>query len=1376
MKQILLCALSSGAAALATVSAHAQPAPSWGSPQPGAFEYLSPSLTPLSGSGAPPTTLSNGPAPAAEPEFDRVADALDNDVDRIYEYVRNRIRTTPQFGLSKGAYGAMLDGAGTPFDQADLMVRLVRAAGGTANYAYGDVLLTGAEFTANFGPGTARHACELLAVGGIPAQINGSSGTSCSSFSASSGSLSSVQMRHAWVTATVSGATYHFDPSLKPHPRAPRADSVFAVAPTGAAIRSAAGGSTGASGATGVNHHKSFNPASVRSTLSGSVSAVRDAVVAAEARTESTLHAGTINVVEALSIRDVVGGSTIERAHIVASTGAPRNSSHPDQLSAPAVYSQIPTPLRTWVHIRFHVAGQGALVDHTFDAAQIAGRRVMMVPDNAIGIDQFDSVSLSLMVDGDTIETGGYSIAGYGLTGLGVAIGVEVDHPYFGGGSGASQADAEYEFVATNAFPALILLGFGERGNGSELRNTAAVSGSGVVGWQDTTDQTCTGSPCEFPEESQYRKNGKTNAVVAAGEGYLTHASSLLDIYEGAAKGRRVTNHLVGIAGVTIEMVPGTGQLGGQQLFLNLSGSLGYAALDATGRSRDAFAYASGSALAGLELAVLKGQADTPSVNGTASMFEWFQNSSSNLERAYAPVALPDSSLQIRFLQINAANQAAADTLLWNGEYASGPLTVTTPFADYTGAGFSVLSPQSMRIGPVRNAMREVDEWAQNCSFPNCTIEGFDGPLTWRERNRGYLAWSSTSSAVRIAPVANGRQKGGGAGNFPEAIETPTADREALDEAYESWATAFSVDMRTGGLTLTPPADLVTGAGDSPYSLGFQRTYSSERGYAGPLGWGWTHNFDSRLTLGTDIGAALGDQSPHHAIATLLTAQSLLDLFASSTSSTLPRDLIAAQFVQNWWADAVFENSVRIQRGAGTERFVRQPDGVWSPEPGSAATLIQSGSSIARAGVNPAADPPSTWGGGAPLPRTVSEGYIRNAISFTYTSASGVTEAFTYGFDATTGMYPPEHMSANSNNPVVATGSTFLRRSTQFPYGMTITYGYTTATGGGEYLTSVSNNSPFNRSLTLTYETNPHGLADISPEAPVPDDGDRGAQFRLVGVRGDQNRIATFSYDGTGSVTASHTGTLTGVTDVSGAVTTYRYIDLPVPGTLPVGVLAHRVRLAELYLPHAPSTAFFTFGYDPEARTTTVRNARPATWSYFAAGGARGLTRDPNGWESFAYYNENGWKTGGLNARAIYTHLVHDGAGRPVAEDVSHRNHAYTGVYTRRAYAYDENGNRVLERQLARINNSTGAPLSSTVLEAVREFTYPNFPSLVTREIDPNGEAVRYCYNASQSGCSAVQSAGHDGLLRGAYGAEGEETLTDYDGYGRVTRVRAREN
>ncbi|MBW2011657.1 MAG: transglutaminase domain-containing protein, partial [Deltaproteobacteria bacterium] len=74
---------------------------------------------------------------AVSPEIEALARGLKNDPDLIYAYVHDHIEHTPIFGSLKGAAATLLDGEGNDFDQASLMIALLRQAGFTANFIYG---------------------------------------------------------------------------------------------------------------------------------------------------------------------------------------------------------------------------------------------------------------------------------------------------------------------------------------------------------------------------------------------------------------------------------------------------------------------------------------------------------------------------------------------------------------------------------------------------------------------------------------------------------------------------------------------------------------------------------------------------------------------------------------------------------------------------------------------------------------------------------------------------------------------------------------------------------------------------------------------------------------------------------------------------------------------------------------------------------------------------------------------------------------------------------------------------------------------------------------------------------------------------------------
>ena len=70
-------------------------------------------------------------------EITELARGLQHDPKLIYEYVHNHIDYVPYFGSLKGASLTLLDGSGNDFDQASLMIALLRESGYTAQYIYG---------------------------------------------------------------------------------------------------------------------------------------------------------------------------------------------------------------------------------------------------------------------------------------------------------------------------------------------------------------------------------------------------------------------------------------------------------------------------------------------------------------------------------------------------------------------------------------------------------------------------------------------------------------------------------------------------------------------------------------------------------------------------------------------------------------------------------------------------------------------------------------------------------------------------------------------------------------------------------------------------------------------------------------------------------------------------------------------------------------------------------------------------------------------------------------------------------------------------------------------------------------------------------------
>jgi hypothetical protein len=74
-----------------------------------------------------------------DPAIVALAAELDYNVTRIYEYVRNEIDFEPTYGSIKGAVGTLASKSGNAFDQASLLIALLRASGIPARYEVGTI-------------------------------------------------------------------------------------------------------------------------------------------------------------------------------------------------------------------------------------------------------------------------------------------------------------------------------------------------------------------------------------------------------------------------------------------------------------------------------------------------------------------------------------------------------------------------------------------------------------------------------------------------------------------------------------------------------------------------------------------------------------------------------------------------------------------------------------------------------------------------------------------------------------------------------------------------------------------------------------------------------------------------------------------------------------------------------------------------------------------------------------------------------------------------------------------------------------------------------------------------------------------------------------
>lgn len=347
----------------------------------------------------------------ATSEIQELARGLKNDPDLIYEYVHDHIEYTPIYGSLKGATGTLIDGKGNDFDQASLMIALLRQAGYTASYVYGVIQLDADQITEWLGvENNASAIGNLLASAGIPVQI----------YVYGDGTLAYANIDHVWVKVNINGTNYVFDPSFKSHTIKSPIDLASAMGYNRSTFLSnALNGTT-----IGSDYLQNVNRANIRSDLSSYA---------------SSLITYIKNNNPDVTLADIIGG----KESINPLTSYPREASLSYQQSITYEWTDIPDSYKTTLRI----VHRG--IDKTYFTSEIYGKRLTIFYNS--------SVQPVLYLDGAAQVTGNTSTSGtsYDIT-------FTVNHPY--AANSGSYMDESNTFRIQAGYSYFIVNGWAEAG------------------------------------------------------------------------------------------------------------------------------------------------------------------------------------------------------------------------------------------------------------------------------------------------------------------------------------------------------------------------------------------------------------------------------------------------------------------------------------------------------------------------------------------------------------------------------------------------------------------------------------------------------------------------------------------------------------------------------------------------------------------------------------------------------------------------------------------------------------------------------------------------------------------------------------------------
>jgi len=1166
------------------------------------------------------TTMCNLPRATAIQELARTLSrngALSSDqfATNVYEYIYKNIDTEFRYGLSKGAFGTLLDQSGTPFDQAHLMAELLKEgmadypgsySGMAPTFQVGTVKLDGTAFANWTGLSNAQAACQFLVNGGIPVLVNDqSSASGCSSVS---GNVGSVVMSHIWLQVVTSAGTKLYDPSYKNYIQKQGINLVGAMAcgsgnsPCGAAVEAAAipSGHTGTDPVSnayyvdGVNYSGSN---SVTSTLSNFAQNLQHYI-------EGHMPAAQIS--------DVVGGSVIDPSSMPVPGATLPYDPVPKGLHS--WNGDIPDPYRSRINIHLDSINTWLYADETYGYWIYVGNEI----DSSGNF--YETLFFEREKGTSAPNTPNLSISCYhGTQGCGFVptneivplvstkqtqapsypdtISLQVDHPYAANSgtygddilansylispaSGLGQIAWEF----ANGYPIYIVQSWGSVGRGYLERMSAMAEDK-----QNTDvgpDRMLQGASLMIPSNS-YEAPLVNTSIPSTAATWLSEAAMARSTIDAINQTRTQDHHIFGA--VIDESLP-TGSKG-SAISLDAVGSLSVVSKTANTVDPQAAFNSEAAAYDALEGSSIEQTTDTPTGG----------NSIRTMSMGSAG----------RFYQATPGNIGALLTeigALYHSTTPYGPTAVIDGYLQSASPVFNMVLPRDPPSGMNDSAAPLLAYSLDGSSIAYITVTGLKGAVA------NILAPDPVDAAV--------------------GTTTKTQSNKPL---------SFQVDVGSGGLDMTAAPDLTTGAGSFPDSLAYQRSYNSKQ-HPSPTcfedvwnpnsltlsAWacvdppgrrsmlGWTDNYQIDASFSNDGARGLGQDNALDASAAIAALYAFRDLNQTQNFQNYLTTLFAAA----WLEDSLGANGVVINRPPSTDTFIRLPDGRYNPRPGTKASLAQTGARVKEL---------LNSGNGS----VIGWSYDYTGISLSETFYDGSALNFSLN------DLPIAHDEIQHPIPWL---NRFKPDTWTFTGGMAVNFAYTAINDpqGKLYdsrsqqnvpahtlyvLSSVSNS----RSRSLTFANDPNASSD-------PDGYTMGWKIsdetsRSVSVRSNN-----------GSMRDSFGTKIIGA-DLGLTFLAFDRLDDYSSNS--------QARLSKIYLPLDRTNAFLTFDWDGLRRVKDVVDGNSQKTNYFPAFAsverdARGEILDALGNATTDYFDLNGQLLSSADPLGRITSDQYDGIGRLV--------------------------------------------------------------------------------------------------------------------------------
>ena len=1239
----------------------------------------------------------------------------------VRDYIRNNIAVEYRFGLGKGARGALIDQSGTPFDQAELMVKLLRYNGIAASYQMGTITLTAQQFGVWSGlvkglnqssqtfTVDAKAACQFLADGGIPATINGSS--NCTSLT---GDLSTVTLGHIWVSAN--GLLY--DPSYKEHSLTSGIDLAAAM-------------SCGSAGASTCGSQVSS------AVLSGMTSTTVAGSPAYQLQSAPFVSAGGVLNAQAVTLQhslqaaspfakvaDVVGGKAL--APVPNVPGA--SFAYPSSVQA-TWSGEIPDQFRTTLAIAEPGCAAGGLFAHVFFADEIAGRRLSYSGTSGLA----NATVYNFYLDG-TVAPPSSACAAASQPNQFV---MDVNHPYAAvNGSygddhialnlveparmrtglwespGTIYPPSTVETSIAGSFPVTIVHAFGN----------ASTSAQKFMSDLQTVSPVMTAIDCRpgstTPAAARTCENDKQPLAAETISPLRTLSSQIV---AGVADVAITRHHDIGI------------------LYSSRRGSSSYVSVQEAESINSKKGAADGTA----QSRAFEIEAATMSAVESRATSDEYIYPIDATKMFFTSLAMPINTgvPQKIYYSVNATSIV----------YVTGSANMQALLAGL---------PDTVAAGGYEPWRKTLLQAAADAGYATILAPGTDGELFLRQNSIAYTVWESL--------------KGAAGGDNPVESALKTTD---LVDAASLRRKEISISPASGQFTMTAAPDIVTGSGALPHSLAFTRTfqpaakeiertshtdyvdvvggtgagatsrsYITMRGGADSdsyarLGGGWTHNFNITATGSSDPAKALGEDYALEASRTIATIVTLNDLLSNPSLSDRISSIFAMHQLSGGYGGLGVQgsgyfnfNTVVVKNGVVSENFFIMPDGTYFNS--------SSGSSKLEGSISPT---------GGNIKYTTGDGGF---INFSGAFMENVSKFYT-------GTPPGNTPSLRADNWT-------------FPNGETVYFDYiwnpitaASSTTPYCYWGGCSSANYFNLGSMLSKIRNNIGRSLTLSLSPVADSNTYITAYRITSVTDENGRSASYALPCTKLMCDSFS-----VTDSSNAVTRYEYVaDANSPD--PAIIERPNYQLRRWFTPDNASTPYQTVRYDELYRVKTTTDILGHQTSYYpgAVAGTEAWKRSdiatPLSEVSTNWFDKNNQPIKAANPLGMVRSSVYDAAGR-VLRSVQPEGNAVE-------YSYDLRGNELTECQIAKGRVTWSAltaltektPQCSTAAgDLVATTAYTEGPTIRADQcvnmktcnkpsyvVDAKGNRTNYAWDATHGGLltetSGLNSAGVCALAGG---------------------------